>query len=169
VPVAVLAGERRLVEWFRRESQTRLHCSPPSVAVIRAARVALRTNQSHGDALRRRLLRLVTRLRTLLMGAGLRPSGQLPFPMQTFVVSANRRAALLHEQLLGSGIVGLLTTTCRALTAGLTLLVTARHGLAEIERAGRAIAQAARATASCLDGDMEHAQIGHAVCRTRIG
>lgn len=168
VPVAVLAGERRLVEWFRRESQTRLHCSPASVAVIRAARVALRANQSHGDALRRRLLRLVTRLRTLLMGAGLRPSGQLPFPMQTFV-SANRRAALLHEQLLGAGIVGLLTTTCRALTAGLTLLVTARHGLAEIERAGRAIAQAARATASCLDGDMEHAQIRHAVCRTRIG
>ncbi len=102
------------------------------------------------------------------MGAGLRPSGQLPFPMQTFV-SANRRAALLHEQLLRAGIVGLLTTTCRALTAGLTLLVTARHGLAEIERAGRAIAQAARATASCLDGDIEYAQIRHAVCRTRIG
>ena len=54
-------------------------------------------------------------------------------------------------------------------TAGLTILVTARHRLADIERAGRAIAQAARATASCLDGDMEHAQIRHAVCRTRIG
>jgi 8-amino-7-oxononanoate synthase len=164
VPVAVLAGERRLIDRFRRESETRVHCSPPSVAAVRAARCALRTNRSHGDALRRRLLHLVTRLRAQLIGAGLRPSGQLPFPVQTFL-SANRRVAQLHEQLLSAGIHGLLTTTCRALTAGLTLVVTARHGLAEIERAGRAIA---RAAARFLDRNTGHAGIGHTMCRTRI-
>ena len=167
VPVAVLAGDRALIDRFRRTSETRVHCSPPSVATIRAARCALRANESRGDAVRRRLLHLVTRLRAQLIGAGLRPTGHLPFPVQTFV-SASRRAAMLHEQLLGAGIVALLTTTCRALTAGLTLLVTARHGLAEIERAGQAIARAARATAARLDANMD-VEIGHAVCRTKIG
>jgi 8-amino-7-oxononanoate synthase len=163
VPVAVLAGERGLVDRFRRESQTRLHCSPPSVAVIRAARCALRTNHSRGDALRRRLLHLVVRLRMRLIGAGLRPSGQLPFPVQTFV-AAQRWAAQLHEQLLGIGIVGLLTTACSALVSGLTLLVTARHGLAEIERAGQAIARAVHRIAARPDWKSDGG-IGHTVCR----
>lgn len=168
VPVAVIAGARDLIDRFRRDSETRVHCSPPSVAAIRAARSALEVNRAHGDALRRRLLHLVTRLRARLIGAGLRPSGRLPFPVQTFI-SATRRAALLHEHLLSAGIRGLLTTTCRALIAGLTLVVTARHGLAEIERAGRAIARVARTTAACLDGSGVPTTLGHAMCRTRIG
>jgi len=168
VPVAILAGERQVIEKFRRESATRMHCSPPSVAVIRAARRALHVNHAYGDALRRRLVQLVTRLRAQIMRAGLEPAGPLPFPVQTFV-SATRHAALLHEYLLRAGIVGLLTTTCRALTAGVTLLVTARHGLAEIERAGRAIARAVRDIAG-VDRTVIYrgpAGIGHAVCRTR--
>src|SRR5262245_21816582 len=166
-PVAVLAGERDLIERFRRESETRLHCSPPSVAVIRAARSALQANATHGDALRRRLLCLVTRLRAALKRSGLEPAGRLPFPVQTFV-SANRRAALLYDRLLGAGIVGLLTTTCNALEAGLTLIVTARHGVSEIERAGRAIAQATRMVAACVDPFPADAGTGHSLCRTTI-
>ena len=150
VPVAVLAGGHEVIDRFRRESETRVHCSPPSVAVVRAAASALRTNRSHGDALRLKLLHLVTRLRTRFVDAGLRPSGLLPFPVQTFV-SAGRQAAQLYDRLLVAGIVGLLTTTCKAFTAGVTLLVTARHGLDEIEHAGRVIARAAQATAPCCD------------------
>ena len=168
VPVAILAGAREVIEKFRRESETRLHCSPPSVAVIRAARRALQANRSHGEALRRRLLHLVSRLRAQIIRAGLEPAGKLLFPLQT-VVSATRRAALLHEHLLGAGIVGLLTTTCRALASGVTLLVTARHALADIERAGRAIARAGRDIAAVeRTGVCRGAVgIGHAVCRTR--
>ena len=150
VPVAVLAGDRTLVERFKRESETRLHCSPPSVAVIRAARRALAANRSHGEALRLRLLHLVSRLRARLIDAGLTSASQLPFPVQTFE-SASPHAATLHEQLLRAGVVGLLTMGCRTLTAGLTLLVTARHSVAEIERAARAIAYAARAAVARLD------------------
>jgi 8-amino-7-oxononanoate synthase len=151
VPVAVLAGDRDVIDRFRRESETRVHCSPPSVAVVRAAASALRTNRRHGDALRLKLLQLVTRLRARFVDAGLTPSGLLPFPVQTFV-SAGRHATQLYDRLLVAGIVGLLTTTCTAFTAGLTLLVTARHGLEEIERAGRALARAAHATAACFEG-----------------
>lgn len=166
VPVAVLAGDRTLIDRFGRESETRVHCSPPSAAVVRAAHCALGANQRQGDALRRRLLRLVMRLRSRLMDGGIEPSGQLPFPAQTLV--AGRRAALVHERLLGVGIVALLTTTCRALTAGLTLLVTARHGLAEIERAGRAIARAVRATTAGIDRHTDDIATALALSRTRI-
>jgi 8-amino-7-oxononanoate synthase len=161
VPVAVLAGDGALIDRFRRESETRVHCSPPSVAVVRAARSALTANRSSGDALRRCLVHLVARLRTYLIAAGLRPSGQLPFPVQT-VVSARGRTTLLHEQLLGAGIVGLLTRTCKALTTSLTLVVTTRHRLAEIEHAGRAIARAARATGASLNPQMTtHGRVRH--------
>jgi 8-amino-7-oxononanoate synthase len=154
VPVAVLAGDRAIVDRFKRESETRLHCSPPTVAVIRGARGALLANQSRGDALRRHLLRLVARLRARLIGVGLTPAGALPFPVQTFV-SASLNTAQLHDRLLGAGIVGLLTTTCRALSAGLTLLVTARHASAEIERAAGVIARAARGAFPRLGLDVE--------------
>jgi 8-amino-7-oxononanoate synthase len=167
VPVAMIAGERGLIERFRQESETRLHCSPPSAAVIHAARAALETNRSRGDALRRWLLHLVIRLRTRLIDAGLTPSGRLPFPVQTFV-SARRNAALLHDRLQDAGIQGLLTTTCRALAAGLTLLITARHRVAEIERTGRVIADAAGGTADRLYPTIEDSWAGYALCPARI-
>jgi len=152
VPVAVLAGDRELIDRFRRESETRVHCSPPSAAVIRAARRALEANHSHGEALRRRLADLVVRLRERLMQAGLTPEGDLPFPVQTFV-SPHQPPARLHEELRRAGVIGLLTTTCETSTAGLTFLVTARHRLADIERVGRAVAHTAGATAGGFDED----------------
>ena len=151
VPVAVLAGDRDArSSGSGARARRGVHCSPPSVAVIRAARRALAANRSHGEALRLRLLHLVSRLRARLIDAGLTSASQLPFPVQTFE-SASPHAATLHEQLLRAGVVGLLTMGCRTLTAGLTLLVTARHSVAEIERAARAIAYAARAAVARLD------------------
>ena len=37
VPLAALSGSRALIERFREHSETRIHCSPPSVAAIHAA------------------------------------------------------------------------------------------------------------------------------------
>ena len=164
VPVAVLAGERALIERFRaRERDPR----PLQPAVGR--RRSRRAMRAPRQPLARRVAAPPAAAprhppESGVIGAGLRPSGQLPFPVQTFL-SANRRVAQLYEQLLSAGIHGLLTTTCKALTAGLTLVVTARHGLSEIERAARVIA---RAAAGCLDRNTGDAGIGHTMCRTRI-
>src|SRR5262249_15113837 len=52
VPMAVLSGSRALVERFEAASQTRVHCSPPSAAHLRAAAHALMLNDTIGDAAR---------------------------------------------------------------------------------------------------------------------
>ena len=67
VPVALLAGSAALLRRFERESASREHMSPPSMAVIHAARHALAVNRQDGDRLRLRLWRVVQRLRD---GAG---------------------------------------------------------------------------------------------------
>jgi 8-amino-7-oxononanoate synthase len=163
-PLAVLAGDRELIDRFRRDSETRVHCSPPPVAVLRAARRALEVNRSHGEALRRRLVHLVVRLRERLVQAGLTPAGELPFPVQTFG-SRHQPAARLHERLRSAGVIGLQTSTCESSAAGLTFLVTARHRLADIEQVGRAVAAIARTTAGVGDGNPETAEPRQLACQ----
>jgi 8-amino-7-oxononanoate synthase len=58
-PLAMIAGSKNFFQRFRAESQTRVHCSPPSTAAVAAAIHALAVNAAHGDALRRRLSQLV--------------------------------------------------------------------------------------------------------------
>jgi 8-amino-7-oxononanoate synthase len=161
--VAVLAGSREFVDRFRRESDTRLHCSPPSVAVIHAARSALRLNRLYGEALRRRLVRLVARLRQRLTQVGLRPTGDLPFPVQTFQ-SEHQPVPVLHERLRRSGVMSLLTTACHTRTSSLTFLVNARHGLADVERASQAVADAARLAVRRNSFVASGAQTGRIAC-----
>ena len=48
-PLAVLSGSRELIDRFRDRSETRIHCSPPSVAVIHAAHRAMQVNRRHGE------------------------------------------------------------------------------------------------------------------------
>ncbi len=55
VPVAVLTAASSIVERFERQSQTRVHCSQPSMATIRAAQRALTLNETAGDARRARV------------------------------------------------------------------------------------------------------------------
>jgi 8-amino-7-oxononanoate synthase len=161
VSVAVLAGSGELIDRFRRESETRIHCSPPSVVMIRAAQRALQANQRHGETLRRRLMKLVVRLRQWLIQAGLAPAGRMPFPVQTFLSARQQPAATLHEQLLRVGVAGLLTNACQTRTASLTLLVTARHQFAEIEHAGRAVAHVARSVTADFDHYMRPGRSRH--------
>jgi 8-amino-7-oxononanoate synthase len=143
-PVAVLAGSHEWIDRFRKDSETRVHCSPPSVAAIYAARRALLVNRRHGGTLRRRLAKLVVRFRQRLVQAGLTAVGRLPFPAQTFLSGRWPPVAILHKRLLCGGVVGLLTRACKSLTASLTLIVTARHRLPEIEHAAQVVARAMR-------------------------
>jgi 8-amino-7-oxononanoate synthase len=140
-PLAVLAGSASFIERFRAQSQTRVHCSPPASAVIRAARRALELNQQFGERLRARLVALARRLRAGLARAGLAPATETPFPMQTFRTREPKCLALLHERLRRFGIEALLTRGCGPLATGLTFLVNPRHGLADVELPGRIAAE----------------------------
>ena len=85
VPIAVLAGSRAWIRRYEEKSLTRVHCSPPSVATLRAAEHAVEMNRTWGDILRHRLALLVRRFREGLRALGLSASGGL-FPIQTLVL-----------------------------------------------------------------------------------
>jgi len=142
-PLAVLAGSPGLIARFRNHSETLVHCSPPTIVVIRAARCALAINARYGDGLRRRLSSLVERLRSWALIAGLRPVGPLPFPMQSFHALGRNGPVALHERLLRQGVRTVVTRACDQLTTRLTFLVTARHRFSEVDAAGRLLAQTA--------------------------
>ncbi|WP_187630320.1 aminotransferase class I/II-fold pyridoxal phosphate-dependent enzyme [Paraburkholderia sp. UCT31] len=140
-PVAVLSGSAEKVDWFRRRSETRIHCSPPSVAVLRAASRALAINREKGDAIRRRLVALVMRLRDCFARVGLIATGALPFPMQSFKAMCGRNVEALHDGFRASGVRMLLTKVCRSQELRLGAIVTAAHSKADIDFTARAAAQ----------------------------
>lgn len=151
VPAAALAGSRDLIERFNRDSETRVHCSPPSVANVRAVQHALHVNKARGDSLRYRLMDLVQRLRQCLVHAGLRALAQLPFPIQSFLPRHGMPAQQLHERLARAGIQGLLTPACAAMAAVLTLVITTRHTVADIEQTAGAVLQASTELRGCYE------------------
>jgi 8-amino-7-oxononanoate synthase len=143
-PLAALSGDASLVARFVQDSPTRLHCSPPSTASIRAARAALVANASSGQRWRERLLRLVLRLRAAVMQAGLDAVGLLPFPVQSFV-SRHAPGAAAFAQLLkrlqAGGVRALLTRGCQGLAPRLSFIVTARHRAMQIDRIAALLAR----------------------------
>jgi 8-amino-7-oxononanoate synthase len=144
-PLAALSGEVSQIERFIADSQTRLHCSPPSIAALQAAHAALVANERAGARWRERLLRLVQRLRTRVMHAGLDAIGTLPFPVQSFVSRHAPGAAAfarLLQRLQVGGVRALLTRGCQGLAPRLSFIVTARHSSAQIDRIGALLAHA---------------------------
>lgn len=140
VPMAVLAGSHALVRWFKDKSQTRTHCSPPSIAAIHAADHALRVNESQGDTLRLRLVRLVHYFRSRLAQIGWPAIGGL-FPVQTLIPQSTLDARRLHGQLLRQGIRTVLHCGDKGRIPCLSFLITARHSRNDIDRAVNAVAR----------------------------
>jgi 8-amino-7-oxononanoate synthase len=143
VPVALLAGSKKTVQSFEAHSETRVHCSPPSVAALHAAEHALTLNQQQGDTLRLRLAQLVSCFRNRLALVGFSAIGGL-FPVQTLAPARSLDALTLHERMLR---LGTRTVLRRAHTDGgpqISFLITARHSPGEIDRAIDALANAAR-------------------------
>ncbi|WFR77628.1 aminotransferase class I/II-fold pyridoxal phosphate-dependent enzyme [Janthinobacterium rivuli] len=93
VPLAVLAGSRKLFRRFVAHSQTRVHASPPSAAVLAAARRALALNARHGDVLRARLADRVAQWKTGMAAAGIVCRGG-SFPVQRLPGRAHLQPAL---------------------------------------------------------------------------
>ncbi|MDN2701313.1 aminotransferase class I/II-fold pyridoxal phosphate-dependent enzyme [Janthinobacterium sp. SUN100] len=101
VPLAVLAGSGNLLRRFAAHSQTRVHASPPSAAVLAAARRALALNARHGDALRARLADRVAQWRAGMAAAGIACQGG-SFPVQRLPGRAH-----LQQVLRAAGVLSL--------------------------------------------------------------
>jgi 8-amino-7-oxononanoate synthase len=101
--VALLAGEAALLRRFARDSASREHMSPPSMAVIRAAQHALAVNRDDGECLRLRLWRAVRRLRAGLGALDIATRGG-DFPVQTLLAPPSTDVRQLHTHLLQAGV-----------------------------------------------------------------
>jgi 8-amino-7-oxononanoate synthase len=143
VPVTVVGGSERAVARFEAESATRVHCSPPSFADLHAVDHALRVNRDEGDARRFHLARLVQRLRRGLRGLGITAHSSL-FPVQRLDLRAG--AVALYRWLLRRGVRGVLHRPACAPRISVSLIVTARHAPAAIDRAVEAVAEGAHAS-----------------------
>jgi 8-amino-7-oxononanoate synthase len=137
-PVAVLAGADHVVATFDRESETRMHCSPPSIAVIAAASRALSTNRLAGDAIRRVLGQRVTQLRSRLRDAQVVATKDL-FPVQSLRMPEGVSAGPTYEALLERGIRTVLHRSTGDRSARLSFIIRATHGASEIEYAAAAV------------------------------
>jgi 8-amino-7-oxononanoate synthase len=134
VPLAVLAGSKGFIARFEHNSATRVHCSPPSVALMHAAEHALKINESRGEHLRMRLAQLVRRFRERLREVGLAASGGL-FPVQTLQPIAAVDAARLYRVLQEAGVETVLHRTGNDFVARISFLLTASHRPEDIDRA----------------------------------
>jgi 8-amino-7-oxononanoate synthase len=144
VPIALLAGNARWLARFTALSQTRMHCSPPSVAALHAAARALDLNRTDGDRLRWLLAARVTRCRDHLVRLGL-SRGRSLFPVQLLDAPRGAAAARLHHALAGAGVRALLLSGGRGPDeARLAFILTASHSEAEIDAAAAVLERTLR-------------------------
>ncbi|MEY3121682.1 MAG: hypothetical protein RI993_507 [Pseudomonadota bacterium] len=132
VPVAVLAGSNTLIKRFKMTSDTRVHGSPPSIAVIQAAWHALKVNEAHGNLLRHRLAQRVAQFRKGLETIGRDSIGGW-FPVQTLRGIVGNAAVRMHQYLSRNGIQTVLSRPRNNGEAHLSFLITARHTIGEID------------------------------------
>lgn len=147
VPVAVFAGSKELVKHFAAASDTRVHCSPPSSAVIGAAAHALAINALHGDLLRRQLAGRIGQFRHGLQQIGLSSTGGW-FPVQTLRGISGTGAVQLQRKLSQRGVQTILSRPGNSGQACLSFLITARHSTADIDRCIDELDQSANALRS---------------------
>jgi 8-amino-7-oxononanoate synthase len=140
VPMAVLAGDKSIVRRFEEFGETRVHSSPPSTAVLRAAEHALAVTRRDGERLRRHVAALVRRFRARLRALGLTLEGGM-FPVQS-MRPIGMTPETLHLRLLALGVRTVVIRCCRGAGRQLAFLITALHRTSDIDRAADAIARA---------------------------
>jgi 8-amino-7-oxononanoate synthase len=143
VPIAVLAGSRSWIRRYEEKSLTRVYCSPPSIATLRAAEHAIEMNRRCGDRLRQRLALLVRRFRKKLRALGILANGGL-FPVQTLALPTGVDVGAFQRRLGRRGVRSVLQTGRSDLRPRLVLLLTARHSLDDIDSAAAMIGHTLR-------------------------
>jgi 8-amino-7-oxononanoate synthase len=137
-PLAVLAGAAEVIAKFEEFSRTRIHSSPPSLAVISAAERALTINATRGDRLRNRLVDLMRHFREGLRQIGLGATGGL-FPFQTLRALPGVDPEALHRRLLGLGVRAVLRSARHPPGAAVSFLVTVLHSRSDVGRCVEAL------------------------------
>jgi 8-amino-7-oxononanoate synthase len=163
-PLAVLAGSRDAVTQYVAQSETRLHCSPPAATDVLAAQSALAQNARTGDVLRQQLAQRVRYLRQRLAEVGLTTSGGL-FPVQTILLPSRHNPKILNEQLRQQDVQVILRRVQEPGAVGLSMILTARHSLAEIDHAVQILTQLLPRTG---DRSMPPRQVGAASAETEL-
>ncbi len=142
VPVALLGGSAALVRRFAANSQTRVHTSPPAVALLHAAGHALQQNALDGDALRWQLWRRVAQWRACMARLGIGCSGGT-FPVQILRLGPGQDGVALHAGLAQRGVAAVLLRSGVGATVG--FLLRADHSPAQITAAAICLDQVLRA------------------------
>lgn len=130
-PLAMIAGSKNVIQRFRAESQTRVHCSPPSTAAVAAAMHALAVNAVHGDALRRRLSQLVFFFKKQLARIPMARTSGI-FPVQSLGCPSTDSLQMLYRKLQHFGVQAVLNRRCHDLKPQLSFLITIGHTSADI-------------------------------------
>lgn len=151
VPLAIVAGSEAFIARFKRGSDTRAHCSPPSAAAVSAAQHALACNDAFGEELRRQLVQRIRQFRDGLAERGIRVSGGL-FPVQSLALSDTSATVRLHEGLRQRGINTVLVRGEND-RPRLAFLLTARHQPRDIQEAVEAVADLAAPASAALSSD----------------
>jgi 8-amino-7-oxononanoate synthase len=138
-PLAVLLGGKDTIARVGVGGECRVHASPPSVAVIAAARQALAANTATGDLLRARLMRRTRQLREGVIRIGANLLSAMPLPIQVAALPSAQFARSLLNALEIKGIRAVVTKACSG-GLGLSILLTARHTAADVDRLIAALA-----------------------------
>jgi 8-amino-7-oxononanoate synthase len=140
-PLAMLAGSEEFVADFEARSETRTHCSPPSLPALFAAERAVRVNRCCGERMRGRLSDLVERFRSALAATAVR-LGPGVFPVQAVAAPALDPESF-HQRLLDAGVRALLHQPSSLHGPRVSFLLTAAHTPDVVERAIEALVRTA--------------------------
>jgi 8-amino-7-oxononanoate synthase len=141
VPLAVFAASRRWIRRFKQQSLARVHCSPPSIAALRAAQLALELNHKCADSLRRKLAQLVGRFQEELQAFGIHTRGG-KFPIQTLALPGHINPVALHGDLEERGLRAVLRRNGGDSRPQVTLMLNAGQSLNMLRYAAGVIADA---------------------------
>lgn len=139
VPMAILAGSSNMIHRFKVNSDTQVHCSPPSTAVIHAAEHALASNGKEGERCRQRLVYLVRYFRQQVCEQGFSTTGG-PLPVQTLAGISRTMAVSLHQRLRECGVRTVLHRGPDKAGPRISWLITVQHRPQELTQAVEALA-----------------------------
>lgn len=113
VPIAVLAGNEKIIKSFEKHSLTRVHSSAVSAAHAIAAAHILKNNQQIGDKLRQKLWNNIQYFRKNLAKLGSLTTTSGIFPVQKVSLNYPNSALLIYQKLLENNIECLLLASAQ--------------------------------------------------------